>query len=182
MKLLKTALKRFNSADRRIRIAVLAAAFLIAMFIAARVAFWTMAFVFIGSVAEVYNSRFRTPFHFDLVKIGTVLTSVAYGAPVGIFVGITSTFFSKLLSSRLDFTVFISIAGTVAIAALANAFSAVPISLLGILLVLAYYLVTTPVHLIMGEEPGYALVYVLSSLAVNFVLFTQVAPRIIGLL
>ena len=67
-------------------------------------------------------------------------------------------------------------------AVLADVFSAAPITTLGIALVVVYYLITTPINLLMGEEPGYAFAYVISSVAVNVVLFSQVAPRLIGLL
>ena len=139
-------------------------------------------FIVVASLAETYNARFRTPIHLDFVKLGTVLTSSAYGAPVGIFVGIASTFFSKLFSSRLDFTILISLIGITVMAILADAFSGISITALGIALVLVYYLITMPINLMLGEELGHAIVYVASSVAVNVVLFSQVAPRLIGLL
>ena len=171
-----------NRLDKKHKIIVAAVAFLIILFLASKLTFWTMIFIVVASIAETYNARFRTPIHLDFVKLGTVLTSVAYGAPVGIFVGIASTIFSKIFSSRLDFTVMISIIGIAIMAVLADAFSAVSITALGITLVLLYYLITTPVHLMIGEELGYAFVYALSSIAVNIVLFSQVAPRLVGLL
>lgn len=164
------------------KIATAAVVFLLILFLASRLTFWTTIFIAVASIAEIYNSRFRTPLHLDLVKLGTILTSSAYGAPVGIFVGIASTFFSKLFSSRLDFTILISLIGITVMAILADAFSGASITTLGIVLVLLYYLITTPINLMLGEEPGYAIVYVASSVAVNVVLFSQVAPRLIGLL
>lgn len=164
------------------KIAIAAAVFLLILFLASRLTFWTTIFIAVASIAEIYNSHFRTPLHFDLVKLGTVLTASAYGAPVGIFVGIASTFFSKLFSSRLDATILISVIGITAMAVLADVFSAITITTLGVALVAVYYLITTPINLLMGEEPGYAFAYVTSSLAVNFVLFTQIAPRILPLL
>ncbi|MBI2144577.1 hypothetical protein HYU17_05535 [Candidatus Woesearchaeota archaeon] len=158
------------------------AAFMVVMFFAAKVAFWALVFIFLASIAEIYNNEFRTPVHFDFVKLGTVMMAVSHGAAAGIFVGLASTFFSKLFSSRLDATVAISLAGVTAMAVLAGLFSSAPIAALGIALVAVYYLITTPINLIMGEEPGYALMYVLTSLAVNFLLFSQVAPRIMPLL
>ncbi len=180
MKLLKKTLDHFNSADKRIKIAVLAAAFLLVLFTASKMAFWVLLFIFVASIAEIYNAYVRTPLHLDLVKLVTIMTAVAYGAPAGIFVGLTSTFFAKLFSMRLDFRIAISFAGIVLIAILADAFSHAPITVLGISLVALYYIVTSPINLLMGEEPAYAAAYVGSSLLVNAMLFITVAPRLAG--
>ncbi|MEK6854523.1 MAG: hypothetical protein AABX60_04255 [Nanoarchaeota archaeon] len=171
-----------NRLDKGQKIAIAAVVFLLILFLASRLTFWTMIFIVVASLAETYNARFRTPIHLDFVKLGTVLTASAYGAPVGIFVGIASTFFSKLFSSRLDFTILISLIGITVMAILADAFSGISITALGIALVLVYYLITMPINLMLGEELGHAIVYVASSVAVNVVLFSQVAPRLIGLL
>lgn len=180
MKILNQIVGRFNSADRRLKVALLAAAFLLVLFAASKMAFWVLLFIFAASIAEIYNAYVRTPLHLDLVKLGTVLAAVAYGAPAGIFVGLTSTFFAKLFSMRLDFRIVISFAGIVLIAILAGAFPHVPITALGISLVALYYLVTSPINLLMGEEPAYAVAYVGSSLLVNAMLFITVAPRLAG--
>ncbi len=180
MKLLNKALDYFNRLDKRVRIFILAAAFLLVLFAASKMAFWVLLFIFAASIAEIYNAYVRTPLHLDLVKLVTILTAVSYGAPAGIFVGLTSTFFAKLFSMRLDFRIVISFAGIIMIALLANAFSNVPIKLLGISLVALYYIVTSPINLLMGEEPAYAAAYVGSSLLVNAMLFITVAPRLAG--
>ena len=182
MKALSSVIGQFNKADKRVRIAILASAFLLVLFAASRMAFWVLVFIFAASVAEIYNAYVRTPLHLDLVKLGTILTAAVYGAPAGIFVGLTSTFFAKLFSLRLDFRIVISFAGIIIIALLAHAFSQVPIKLLGIALVAVYYLLTSPINLLMGEEPAYAAVYVGSSLLVNAMLFITVAPKLAGLL
>ena len=182
MKALSGVIGNFNKIGKKARIAILAVAFLLVLFAASRMAFWVLAFIFAASVAEIYNAYVRTPLHLDLVKLGTILTAAAYGAPAGIFVGLTSTFFAKLFSLRLDFRIVISFAGIIIIALLAHAFSQVSIKLLGISLVAVYYLVTSPVNLLLGEEPAYAAVYVGSSLLVNAMLFIAVAPRLAGLL
>ena len=167
---------------KKIRIAIVAVAFLLVLLVASKMAFWALIFIFAASTAELYNASVRTPLHLDLVKLGTILTAAAYGAPAGIFVGLASTFFAKLFSLRLDFRIVISFAGIIIIALLAHAFSQVPIKLLGISLVAVYYLVTSPINLLMGEEPAYAAAYVGSSLLVNAMLFIAVAPRLAGLL
>ena len=141
-----------------------------------------LIFILVASIAEVYNNQFRTPIHFDLVKLGTILASSAYGAGLGIFVGLASSFFSKLFSGRLNATFAISAVGIIIIAFLAAAFSEANITTLGISLVAVYYLITTPLNLMMGEEIAYAAAYVASSLLVNAFLFIVVAPRLAGLL
>ena len=182
MEALSSVVGHFNKIDKKAKMAILAAAFLLVLFAASKMAFWVLVFIFAASVAEIYNAYVRTPLHLDIVKLGTILTAAAYGAPAGIFVGLTSTFFAKLFSLRLDFRIVVSFAGIIIIALLAHAFSQVPIKILGIALVAVYYLVTSPINLLMGEEPAYAAVYVGSSLLVNAMLFIAVAPRLAGLL
>lgn len=182
MKPLNSTLAYFNRLDKKVKISILAAAFLLVLFAASKMAFWVLLFIFAASIAEIYNAYVRTPLHLDLVKLGTILAAVSYGAPAGIFVGLTSAFFAKLFSLRMDFKIAISFAGIILIAILADAFSETPISVLGIVLVALYYLVTSPINLLLGEEPAYAAVYVGSSLAVNAVLFMAVAPKLVGLL
>lgn len=180
MKALGSFISHFNRLNRKVRIAVLAAAFLLVLFAASKMAFWVLLFIFAASIAEIYNAYVRTPLHLDLVKLGTILAAVSYGAPAGIFVGLTSTFFAKLFSLRMDFKIAISFAGIIIIAILADAFSGAPISFLGILLVALYYLITSPINLLLGEEPAYAAVYVGSSLLVNAMLFLTLAPKLVG--
>lgn len=175
-------LRIWGRLERKEKAIIVAAAFMALLFFAAKVAFWVLLFILVASIAEIYNNEFRTPIHFDLVKLGTILTSIAYGAPAGIFVGLTSTFFSKLFSSRLSANIIVSFIGIIAISVLADAFSRAPITALGISLVFVYYLITSPIILMMGENPGYALVYVLSSIVINIMLFTMVAPKLVGLL
>ncbi len=164
------------------KVVVAAAMFMIILFLAAKVAFWALLFILAASIAEIYNKEFRTPIHFDLVKLGTILASSAYGAGVGIFVGIASSFFSKLFSGRLNATFVISALGIIIISLLAAAFSNANITTLGISLVAVYYLITTPINLMMGEDLAYAAAYVASSLLVNAFLFIVVAPKLAGLL
>ena len=180
--ILQPLLSHISSLDKKAKIGIFAAAFLLVLFAASKMAFWVLVFIFAASVAEIYNAYVRTPLHLDLVKLGTILTAAAYGAPAGIFVGLTSTFFAKLFSLRLDFRIVISFAGIIVIAILANAFSNVPIKILGIALVVVYYLITSPIDLLMGVEPAYAVVYVGSSLLVNATLFIAVAPSLAGML
>lgn len=172
----------FGKLGTKQKATIAAAAFMIILFFAAKVAFWVLIFVFIASIAEIYNHEFRTPIHFDLVKLGTVLTSTAYGAPAGIFVGIASTFFSKMFSSRLSANIIVSFVGIIIISLLAHAFSGAPITALGISLVFVYYLITSPIILMMGENPAYAALYVFSSIVINILLFSLVAPKLIRLL
>ena len=176
------ALDFFSKLRTRQKVVVALAAFMLVLFFAAKMAFWALVFIFAASIAEIYNNEFRTPVHFDLVKLGTILTSVSYGAPPGIFVGLASTFFSKLFSSRLNPTIIISFLGIIIIAVLADLFSETSITKLGIILVAVYYLITSPLNLLMGEEPAYAIAYVASSLAVNITLFLVVAPMLIGIM
>lgn len=182
MKLLNSILAYFNRLDKKVKISILAAAFLLVLFAASRMAFWALVFIFAASIAEIYNAYVRTPLHLDLVKLGTVLAAVSYGAPAGIFVGLTSTFFAKLFSLRMDFRIAVSFAGIILIATLAAAFRQAPVSVLGMVLVALYYLVTSPINLLLGEEPAYAAVYVGSSLLVNAMLFIAVAPGLASIM
>lgn len=172
-------LKKIDGNTRNLLIAF---SIIVLLFAAARSLFWIIVFIAIASISEIYNTSVKSPIHFDLVKLATILTSIAYGAWWGIFVGLTSSFLSKLLSERLTGNVFISFAGIILIAFLAEKFSNVYITTLGMGLVLLYYAVTSPINIAFGTDLGYALVYVGSSIFINYFLFTSVAPVLINFL
>jgi hypothetical protein len=179
---LSTIFCRISKLDRKYKIAAFAAILLLLLFSASRMAFWVLIFIAVASVAEMYNAYFRTPLHLDFTKFGTILIAAAYGPGPGIFVGLTSTFFSKLFSLRLDPRILLSFAGIILIAFLASAFSTTNISVLGIVLVLVYYLAISPINILMGEEPMYAFAYIGTSLAFNAFLFLAFAPTVARLL
>lgn len=126
-----------------------------------------------------YNFFKNNPINFELIKFATILISVKYGATLGITAGIISTISSKVLSEKLDHTAIPSLAGITLVALAASTFPETDITKLGIILVIAYHLLTAPIQLAFGGTLLYGAAYVGSNLIFNLFLFGRIAPTLI---
>ena len=132
--------------------------------------------ILIASFSTFYHNFFRSPLNFELVKLATILSSVAYGAQVGIIVGVSSDIIGRALSGRFDQDMITSLGAMVVIAILASMFRTANIAILGIVLVVAYYLMILPFIFLFGKDLGRASIYIGSNIVFNTILFLNVAP------
>lgn len=141
------------------------------------------AFIVLASLSTFYHAFFRSPVNFELVKLFTVVGSVAYGAVAGVIIGVSSVAIGRALSGRLDQDTLTSLAAIVVVAVLASVFRTADIAVLGVMLVIVYYLIILPFVFLFGENIGSASVYIGTNIVLNFVLFTRIAPlllRVVG--
>ncbi len=138
------------------------------------------AFIIIASFSTFYHNYFRSPINFELVKLFTVIGSVAYGIGAGLVIGIFSVLIGRALSGRLDQDTLTSIAAISAIAVLAGIFSSVNIATLGILLVIVYYIIILPFILLFGENLGFESIYIFTNILFNSFMFIKLAPFIVS--
>ncbi len=134
------------------------------------------ALIAIAGMSTFYYNYFHGPVNFELIKLATVLTSIAFGPVTGIITGVSSTFLSRLWSGRLDHRLLISLAGITLVAAAASIYSGKDIRILGIMLSSLYHLVTLPISIHSGDNPGFAATYALTNIGFNTVIFFTVAP------
>ena len=139
-------------------------------------------FIVMGSFSTFYFNYARPPIHFETVKLGTILTAVAYGIYPAIVVGVVSTFFGKVLIGRIDEKLPISMIGISLVAVCAGIFSGASIAQLGILLVLAYNIVMFTLTQVLGGDLAWNLPYEASNFLVNLFWFTRIAPWLLPII
>lgn len=129
-----------------------------------------------ASFSTFYYNYVVIPVNFELVKMATVLSAVAYGLLPGLIVGIASTFFGKVLIGRIDEKLPLSMLTISIIAVAAAIFSTANITTLGITLVLAYNVTMFTLTQLMGGDLMWNLPYEGTNFAFNVLLFTKAAP------
>jgi len=139
-------------------------------------------FIILGSFSTFYHNYFHAPIDFELVKLFTVLTAVAYGIFPGIFVGVASTLFGRILSGRIDHRMIFSISAIAVISILAAAFSNSDIFVLGLALTIVYHILTAPFSLLMGDNPGFGALYIGTNIIFNILFFAKIASLLLPVL
>jgi hypothetical protein len=139
-------------------------------------------FIAAGSLSTFYHIFFKGPVHFEMVKLVTILSSVAYGPYTGVLVGLVSSLIGRIISGRIDQMAIVSIIAIPVIAILASAFRTADITILGIVLVLVYTAIIFPLVMLMGGNIGYGIIYCATNIFFNVILFIYVAPLVKGLI
>ncbi len=138
--------------------------------------------VVVASFSTFYFNYFIAPVNFELVKLATILTTVAYGFLPGLTVGVASTFFGKVLIGRIDEKLPLSMLMISLIAVAAAIFSTASITALGITLVLAYNVTMFALSMLLGGDLAWNLPYEGTNFVFNVFLFTKVAPFLLHLM
>ncbi len=119
----------------------------------------------------------------ELIMLITVLGSFVYGAKTGALLGATAMLMDYALSARFSYFVPVTTSAYVLIGLFAGSFSGAGITAVGIGATIIYNLVTSFIIVaFMGGHIGKCLRFGLSNLALNFVLFTTVAPWLLAML
>ncbi len=135
-----------------------------------------------ASLSTFYYNYLHGPVNFELIKIGTVMSTVAFGIAAGLTVGLASTLLSRVWTGRLDHRTLISMIGIIAVAAGAWLLASQDIRQLGMGLTILYHLITAPLSLSSGDSPAFVVPYVLTNIAFNALLFSTLAPPAIRLI
>lgn len=138
--------------------------------------------IMVASFSTFYFNYVNAPVNFELVKLSTILVAYTQGIAAGLIVGILSTIVGKVLIGRIDEKLPISVVAISIVAVLASLFNEASIEILGIALVGLYNLTLFSVSVATGGDIGWNLPYEGTNFAINFVLFTRVAPLLLPLL
>ena len=139
-------------------------------------------FILIAAFSTFYHNYFRSPINFELIKMATILTAVAYGAVFGVIVGILSVIIGRALSGRLDQDTITSLGAISIIAVVGSMLSTANITVLGISLVVLYYILISPFIFLFGENRAREAVYIGTNLFFNTILFVNVAPWLLEII
>lgn len=119
----------------------------------------------------------------ELIMLITVLGSFIYGPKVGALLGAVAMLMDYALSARFSYFVPVTTAAYALIGLIAGSFAAAGITSVGITATIIYNLTTSFIIVaFMGGHIDKCLRFGLSNLALNFVLFTTVAPWLLSIL
>ena len=140
--------------------------------------------ILLASFSTFYFNYVNAPVNFELVKMATILMAYSHGIAAGLIVGIFSTIAGKVLIGRIDEKLPISVAAIAVVAVAAGLFhgSETSIVVLGITLVGLYNIALFSLSIAMGGDVGWNLPYEGTNFAINFILFTRIAPFLLPLL
>ncbi len=138
--------------------------------------------VLIASFSTFYFNYVSLPVNFELVKLSTILASASYGLLPGLAVGVSSTFFGKVLIGRIDEKLPLSMIMISLVAIAASIFGGAGITAVGIALVILYNLAMLFLSQVMGGDLAWNLPYEATNFLFNLFLFVKVAPFLIGLM
>ncbi|MCP3684867.1 MAG: hypothetical protein GY861_19565 [bacterium] len=142
-----------------------------------------LVFIIIGAASTFYYRFFEWPIGFELVKLVTILSVVAYSPTVGILVGLISTILGRIISGSMNHRALVSLLGIVVLAVLASVFSSMmEIMWLGIFLVVLYQIIVRPFNVIMGDSILYASLNAGTNIIFNVILFSKVAPYLLPII
>ena len=156
--------------------------FSIVLNISARAVIVIPLLMLLASFSTFYFNYVSLPVNFELVKLSTVLAAVSYGFLPGLAVGVTSTFFGKVLIGRIDERLPISMLMISLMAAVASVFGSHGITGLGIALVLAYNLAMLFLSQMIGGDLAWNIPYEASNFLFNIILFAKLAPFMLKLI
>ncbi len=137
-------------------------------------------FVALAAASMFYNRWVKVSIGVELVMLGLVLTSIVFGRPAGLFVGIFGLLLAELLSERFTYSTFVSFIGIAVVALIApNVFHQTgSITSAGIILTLVYDAVIIPGYLLLGSNVGRSAFFVITHIIFNIWVFSFIAPTI----
>ena len=140
--------------------------------------------ILLAAFSTFYFNYANVPVNFELVKMATILMAYSHGIAAGLIVGIISTVAGKILIGRIDEKLPISVVAISLVAIVAGLFqgSETSIAVLGIALVGIYNVALFSLSVAMGGDLEWNLPYEGTNFAINFILFTRIAPYLLPVL
>ncbi|MBS3133192.1 hypothetical protein J4470_03640 [Candidatus Woesearchaeota archaeon] len=138
--------------------------------------------ILLGAFSTFYFNYVAAPINFELVKLGTILMAYTHGIAAGLIVGILGTVLGKVMIGRIDEKLPISVIAISLVAIGAGLFPGANIMFLGIALTGLYNIALFSVTMATGGDLHWNIPYEGTDFAINFVLFTRIAPFLVPLL
>lgn len=180
--------KEFRSKILRPRVLIPFLAFLLFMFLFVlpnwqdlRGNFFIGLFFLLGSLSYVYRRRFEIRIGVEFISIGTLLCTLAYGLPVGFFLGNTTTFLAELIGSKVDERIIInllSINAMILSIPLLSGLATVNLLLVAVIANLVYNVIGVFGNLFFGGNPGKTIIFVSTNVIWTFAFFLNIGPII----
>ncbi len=139
----------------------------------------------LASFSTVYKKKMGMPLGgIELVTFGTVLTAVAFNPVIGLLFGIVSSLASEIISQNIGPLTWIYVLITGFLGLLAGYFSHLDLLFLGVAFTVASLLLNQAIYLFIGDADvkTMTVVYIVSNLAFNVILFATIGGRVLALL
>ena len=180
-----TSFIRFLIEKKLIVLLAIAAAVLLFFFWAYVKLLAVMAFfIALGAFSMVYNRWIKVSVGVELVMLGLVITSIAFGRLPGLIVGMVGLFLAEVISERFTYSTFVSFIGTAVIAVIApNIFHQTnSITSAGVILTVIYDAIIIPGYLLLGSNPGRSAFFVVTHIIFNIWAFSFIAQMMFRIL
>ena len=142
-------------------------------------------FITLASVSMLYNRWIKVSVGVELIMLGLVITSIAFGRLPGLIVGIVGLFLAEIISERFTYSTFVSFIGIAVVAVIApNVFHWMngSITAAGILLTIIYDVIIIPGYLLLGSNIGRSAFFTVTHIAFNIWAFSFIAPLLFRVL
>lgn len=157
--------------------------FLFFVFISKSMFIFLIIFLAITTVVALSMRKLRrTPIGIEFVMFPTVLSSVAYGPAAGAVIGGLSIIIDDIISAKISPYSLTYIPMYMLVGFFASFFYTGNIILTGIIAVLAYNIVGSAIWLAMGARPDRTLIFNITNIAFNSILFFKIAPFVLQLI
>ncbi len=140
------------------------------------------AFIAAGTFSMIYNRWIKVSLGFELIMLGMVLTTLAYGRVAGLLVGVVSLFLAEVITERFTHSTFISFIAVFVVVMVAPFFSSMSIVWIGIWMTLLYDAIIVPGYILLGSSIWRSLLFSLTHIVFNAWVFAIIAPRIMSVL
>ncbi|MBI2142620.1 hypothetical protein HYU15_04005 [Candidatus Woesearchaeota archaeon] len=137
-----------------------------------------------ASLSTIYKRYIKLPSAIELVTFGTVMTSIAYGPFIGAVFGSVTTLISEIVSAAVDMNTFMYIISRAVIGIVAFYIQGMNIVLLGIIGVVIFGIISTPLYILAGDfEAKWKAVYFLTINALfNLLVFSLLGKAVLGII
>lgn len=142
-------------------------------------------FIFLGAISMIYNRWVKVSIGVELVMLGLVITSIAFGRLPGLIVGLAGLFLAEVISERFTYSTFVSFIGIVVVAVIApDVFQLAnhSITTTGIILTLVYDAIIVPGYLLLGSDFGRSAFFTVTHIIFNIWAFSFIAPLLFRIL
>ena len=148
-----------------------------------RASLFVSGFIFVNMVITFYKKFIKIPMEIEILTMGIVLCTVNFGLNAGLVVAILGWalgFFIGLDISPFALPMFL---GYILMVFVSFILTGLNIRLIGIIATLTNnLLIFTLYHFLFGYDPGKNLAFSISNIALNLILFINIAPFISSLM
>ena len=183
---LRMRIRQIGSLAIRYKYQILAALaiLLLAIFILAyfRKLVIMLVLMLLASVSMIYNRWVNLSIGVELIILATVIAGIFYGAGIGVLVGIITLLSAEIIGGRADPRTVVSFIGIIVVGAVAHSFAPSQIRVAGITLTVLYDLIIIPGYIYVGSNPVKSVIFAITHIAWNVLIFLNVAPLIVQLM